>query len=113
MIDGFLIDPVESIITPVKIGSETTLDEVYELLGCEVLAIADYSADTNLIVDDNGLSDGSKPFFVWKGRERIFGRGVVLGLDRDSGQSISCDESLDSLRSYVSFAGEPSRAKAS
>lgn len=100
---GLLIDPVARAIGPVKVDP-TNLAEIYLVLGCKVVEYVPLDADNFICVDEEGLlRDKPEPFFQIRNNAPIAGRGLVLGIDHKSGESISTDIRIGDLWEAISF----------
>lgn len=83
---AFVIMPREKTIAGVTIGCHEDICTFGGFLHFDAVRADE---DNYLYVDDEGAINGTKVGFVWKGRT-YFGRGVILGVNNDNGESKDC-----------------------
>lgn len=97
---AFLIDSTAHTITPIVVGD---FRDLQKKVGCDLFTVADTLANEDtLYVDDEGLINGTKTSFVWRG-QLLMGNGVLLGSDPDTGESADVKTSLNSVSRMVTF----------
>ena len=108
---GILINVKTNEVTDVTLDpSKRTLDEMYRLIGCEMVEVAtdiehDNVADT-VWVDEEGLlsMDNSTRFFtIENGHQPFAGNGLILGANFNNGKSIVTHLTADDVRQKVKF----------
>jgi hypothetical protein len=126
-IKGILIKPLgngKGEITEVKI-SQGEIKDIYELLECSLIDVVDIGTKNSVFVDDEGLNkqrwdeEGNTlnpKFFTIKhnslririgAREKhLAGNGLVLGLDRSTGDSVDTTFSIEDIRDMIRFEDE-------
>ncbi len=87
---AYLIDPIKQSITEVEVGSSS---DITKLLDVRMPTCADYmtqNGDT-LYVDDEGLlhEDHDNHCFAMGGYDPIYGKGLIMGFDPETGDSTS------------------------
>lgn len=103
---AILIDAEAKSISEVEYDGDWK--KIKEFLGCDLFTVVelDYHADDSsetLFVDDEGLLNEPKHFFVWKGYDQpLPGRGLIVGCD-PNGDSIATSFSLEYVEKRVSF----------
>lgn len=104
---AFLIDPTTQTISEVEVNEEDQLNEIYRLTHCTCFCIWSLPNDDAIYVDDEGLLNGTVldgAFMVTgPGQNWLVGRGLVLGHDRKTGNSIPPLITLDDLRARTIF----------
>ena len=103
---GILIDAWSNDVREVTLVDEaSTLEQMYELIGCETVEVVHLPNGNDLWVDEEGLlylSPHSR-FFTYNGAMPIHGRGLILGLDRNSGECKSTKLKLEDVTDGVDF----------
>ena len=88
-----LINPFEQTVQEVK--SKATLEDIYNLLGCDTLDAVGIDEQNVLYVDDCGLLKNNQRYFNINGKV-LAGNGVVVGFD-DEGDSVDTSLNADDL----------------
>lgn len=101
MIDGVLIDPATTEVSPVQLAPGD-LDRIYELLGCDRFAVAYLEGDAVVYIDDEGLLKPNSFFFHEPEGQFFAGRALVLGTDPD-GNSASSPFTDEQVREQIDF----------
>lgn len=105
MRNGILIDVVNEEIKEVSLGND--YKEIYPFLNCERFDVVSIDNDNDVFVDDEGLLNlnAKSKFFLLEGAypTPLAGNGLILGLDSNSGKSISTTLTADEIRSRVRF----------
>ena len=87
---GYLIDPIKQSITEVDVND---WKDISKLIGCRMFGCADYMAQNGdtLYVDDEGLlhEDHENHCFAMGGYDPIYGKGLIMGFDPETGDSTS------------------------
>lgn len=119
-IKGILIKPLgngKGEITEVKI-SQGEIKDIYELLECSLFDVVDIGTKNSVYVDDEGLikqrwdeegNDLNPKFFTIKlgaQEKHLAGNGLVLGLDRSTGESVDTTFSIEDIRDMIRFEDE-------
>ena len=105
---AILIDPVTQTVTVVDYSGDYR--EIYALLsdkdhGLDVTAFdcVRLNATDAIYIDDNGLLNDPKYFFMWKGyAQPLAGRGLILATDVE-GETIGTNLNLKWVARQVSF----------
>ena len=106
VINGVLIDPTSRSIKLVEVSEKVSLNECYELLGCNLIEMANPNStfvdwrDT-LIVDEEGLLKDGQEFFKIGG-QAYAGKGLLLSTTEDGDLTGSCSD-LDNVVKSVQF----------
>ena len=104
-----VIDPVTETISE---GSYSSYEELYDLGNYKLFTVqmVDYNSDTNkgndLFLDDNGLLKRNQRYFTFAGVGSFAGRGILLGSDHATGDSVDTSWTLDQVKRAVSFEPE-------
>jgi hypothetical protein len=97
-----LIDPHTKTVTDIDLPEGGRLEEMRELIGCDLLTAITLESGDSLFLDDEGLYVPGQKFFALPEDyiEPLAGRALVLGLDHSNGESIdahfSSEDILDS-----------------
>ena len=100
---AFLIDPFTETVTEVE---QNGLEDIYQLIGCELICAVPIAARDVIYVDDNGLYvEPPMPCFSYLGNPApLTGKGLVVGSD-DEGDDIEPAHSLARLTSRINWLG--------
>ena len=107
-----IIDPVTETVSA---GSYSSYEELYDLGNYDTFAVqmVDYNDDTDkgndLFIDDEGLLKDNQRYFTFVGVGSFAGRGLLIGTDHKTGESIDTYWTLNQVKRAVSF--EPSGYK--
>lgn len=103
---GILIDAWSNDVREITIiDGASTLQQMYELIGCSTVECVSLPGGNNLWVDEEGLlflTENSK-FFTYKDVMPIHGRGIILGIDRKTGESKNTKLKLEDVSDSVDF----------
>ena len=102
---AIVIDVIKEEVREVDI-QKNNLDSIYQQLNCSCFDVVGLSENESLYVDDEGLlklDENSKFFCIKGGYQPFAGNGLILGLDYNTGESISTQLTLDYVQSIVSF----------
>ena len=82
---GILIDPVARECSVVEVNDDNVLQSLYDHLGCDTVELCAHQSNGDAIyVDEEGLfKQGLRSFQVFGAHQPFFGRGLILGHDRD------------------------------
>ncbi len=103
---GILIDPWSNDVREVTLVDEaSTLAQMYELIGCSTVECVHLPNGNDLWVDEEGLLflTHNSRFFQYKDVMPIHGRGLILGLDRTTGDCKSTKLKLEDVTDGVDF----------
>ena len=102
---AYVIDSTNETVTEAKYNGNHT--EIYKLGGFDTFDVVTFNEDGDTVfVDDNGLltmNEDSRFFKIEGTYNPLAGNGVVLGLDRETGDSVDPKISLKELQKLVSF----------
>ena len=101
---AILIDVKNQLVKEVE--HDDTLDNIYELIDCRTFDVVSIDGKNSIYVDDEGLYREDQLYFEYFGTEhsvRLAGNGLILGLDRDSGDSISTTLTTEEVKNKVVF----------
>lgn len=100
---AFLIDPVARTVTPHNVESWR---DIAPALNCDLFDAVYLTPTTTVYVDDEGLYVPDQHFFMFvNGHQALAGRGLVLGVDPETGDSIDCPLTLDQIESHLHWLG--------
>jgi hypothetical protein len=101
---GILIDSVNKTVTEVEIDGSKTLKEMYRLIGCECVDCNQITSKNDLWIDDNGIifADCNTRGFRY-GDNHFLGNGLVLGFNRNNGNSCDTTLTLEQVTNSVHF----------
>lgn len=94
---AFVIMPREKIIEEVTIGQH---EDISTFGGFQYFDAVRADKDNYLYVDDEGAINGTKVGFVWNG-QTYFGRGVILGVNNDNGESKDCTLTKEEIKKNI------------
>ena len=102
---AILIDPYAETITPVEFNGD--INEIYRLCDYQIFTVVSVEPNRDgIFVDDEGLltlTDETK-FFTYAGYPQpLAGKGLILGLNPKTGNSVSVKTPLDVVKSKVKF----------
>lgn len=103
---AILIDAWENDVREVTIVDEASmLQQMYELIGCSTVECVHLPNGNDLWVDEEGLLflTHNSRFFQYKDVMPIHGRGLILGLDRTTGDCKSTKLKLEDVTDSVDF----------
>ena len=101
-----IIDPVTETVSA---GSYSSYEELYDLGNYDTFTVqmVDYNSDTDkgndLFIDDEGLLKDNQRYFTFTGVGTFAGRGLLIGTDHTTGESIDTYWRLDQVKRAVSF----------
>lgn len=104
---AILINVNEQSVSEVEVDEHDSLASIYSHLGCDLFDVIHVEAGRphSLFVDDEGLLKNPDKFFCipalyggW-----LAGNGLLLGFDRNSGDSRPCTLSVEGVRQLVHF----------
>lgn len=109
-IKAILIDSVNRAVREVELHYQDghTLDDMYKYIGCDCVTIAPLQREDDtesLFVDDEGLLKGPENFFTFDDawNKPLAGNGLLVGLDPETGESISTSYTVDDVKSKTAF----------
>ena len=100
---GFLIDPYTGTITETIIDSTKGLDDYYSQLGCRSFDIANIDPNNDVYIDDEGMFNNTMFFSIEGYYQPLAGKGIVMGFEAETGESISTSLTLDEVKAKVKF----------
>ena len=98
---GILIDVKNRTITEHEIGKG--LEPIYEKIGCELFDIVNIDDSNDVYVDDEGLYKENDFFSIEGGHQPFRGNGLVLGIDNNSGKSVSTTLTVEKVTEMIKF----------
>ena len=104
-----VIDPVKETVSETRYKS---YEELYDLGNFKLFTVqmVDYNSDTDkgndLFIDDEGLLKRNQRYFTFTGVGSFAGRGLLIGTDHATGESIDTSWRLDQVIRAVSFKPE-------
>lgn len=100
---AYLIDPFARSVTETEYNGD--YQTIAPAIGARLFTVAEFNdAGDAVFVDDEGLLAGPTAFFLIDGYpEPLAGKGLVLGLDADTGDSTAPSESLEQLTARVKW----------
>lgn len=102
---AIFIDSVNKQVTEITLDTTISIiDQWYKILNVSMVEVACHIDFKNsIIVDEEGMLKPCNHFFNYDGAHQPFaGSGLIVGVD-DEGETISCDLSLDEVKSKVTF----------
>lgn len=98
---AILIDPKTRTITEVEYDGN--YKSIYRLIDCDTFTVVQIDDINSIFVDDNGLLNNPRYFFIWKGyAQPLANKGLILGCDEE-GESIATNLSLGYVERHVRF----------
>ena len=106
IVNGVLIDPTSRSVKLVEVSEKVSLKECYELLGCNLIQMANPNSEfvhwrDTLIVDEEGLLKDGQEFFKIGG-QAYAGKGLVLA-STEEGDLTGCCTDVDDVVKAVQF----------
>jgi len=100
---AILIDVARRTITEVEYDGQ--LETIYKLVGCEMVEAPTVEKNgDSVFVDEEGLFKPQPYWFLYDGYPQpLAGNGLLLGLNRRNGESISPKTPLETVKSKVRF----------
>ena len=101
---AILIDVKNQVIKEVE--HDDTLDNIYELVDCRLFDVCSIDNVNSIFLDDEGLLRNDVRMFDYFTKDlkyRIAGNGLIIGLDVETGESISTTLNLDEVKNNVRF----------
>ena len=89
-----------------EVEHDGTLKNIYKHLDCRTFDVVNIDGTNSIYVDDEGLFVENQLYFEYSGSERavrLAGNGLILGLNHESGDSISSTLSVEEVRNKVIF----------
>ena len=89
-----------------EVEHDDTLKSIYEHVDCRTFDVISIDNNNYVYVDDEGLFVEDQLYFEYLGSERsvrLAGNGLILGLDRESGDSISTTLTTEEVKNKVVF----------
>jgi hypothetical protein len=103
---AIVIDAWDNDVREITLVEEAnTLEQMYEIIGCDTVEVVHLPNGDDLWVDEEGLlylSPHSR-FFTYNGTMPIHGRGIILGLDRKTGECKSTKLKIEDVTDSVDF----------
>ena len=102
---AILINSKDKTVTEVNVDDTNTLKHWYKLIDCDLVEVAHYMSEKNhILVDEEGMLKSPTEFFTYNGGHQPFaGNGLIVGIDINNGESISCDITLEEATKNVMF----------
>ena len=104
---AILIDVKNQVVKEVE--HDDTLKNIYELVDCRTFDVVNIDGVNTIYVDDEGLYKENQLYFEYFGTEtsvKLAGNGLILGLDRETGDSVSPTISVEEVENCVRFLPE-------
>lgn len=99
---AILINPFDKTVSEVE--TKAGLDDLYEIIKCELITVVSWDMDNALIIDDEGLMVDKEDQEYWwaKGCDQPFaGRGIIIG--DNYGENKSTDLKVEDVARLISF----------
>lgn len=109
MSKAILINPFNKTIEMVDYDFGGSYLQISHLIGTEecvkpLFCAVDIDETNTVYIDDEGLYRDTQAYFMWEGyHQPLQGKGLILGTDYDSGESIPTTLSLDEVKEKISF----------
>lgn len=100
---GILIDVKNETITEVQVGD---YKDIQKKIGCDLFDVVQIDEENDVYVDDEGLLsvDKDSKFFGFKGSNvKLAGNGLVLGNNRNTGDSKNTTLTVEYLKERIEF----------
>lgn len=101
---GIFIDVENRQVSEVEI--QDGLQPIYDKVGCELFEIVEYDYFNDVYVDEEGLlklTPESKFFTIEGYPTPLVGNGLIMGVDKDSGESVDTNLSVEEVSKRISF----------
>lgn len=105
---AILIDVVNKEVREVEVVNNdgSNLDSIYGHIGCELIDVVGIDQKNDVYVDDEGLLNltPNSMFFELKGFPNpLAGNGLVMGIDRETGESVDTTLTVDDVKKRIRF----------
>ena len=104
---AILIDVKNQVVKEVE--HDDTLKNIYELVDCRTFDVVNIDGVNTIYVDDEGLYKENQlyfEYFVTETSAKLAGNGLILGLDRETGDSVSPTINVEEVENCVRFLPE-------
>lgn len=100
---AYLIDPFAKTITEVEYSGDYR--DIYKHIDADLFTTAMFNEfDDTVFVDDEGLFKEGQEFFVVSGYPQpLAGKGLVLGCNMDTGDSVEPSITLEQMKALVDW----------
>lgn len=98
-IEVYLIDPIEKLIKAVSLPENEKLEDIYNLLSCQLIDFVNVG-ENDLVIDDEGLFVENQTYFTWVDiikdedenylpfMKQIAGKALLVGIDENGSITI-------------------------
>jgi hypothetical protein len=101
--NGFLINPYTGTITPTLIDTTKGLEDYYSQLECRSFDIANIDPNNDVYIDDEGMFNNTMFFSIEGYYQPLAGKGIVMGFDAETGNTIGTSLTLEEVKAKVKF----------
>ena len=103
LLNAILIDSESQTVKEIKLDNSNYLN-ISTALGCQYFAVVSLPNGDSLFVDDEGLLKNPEHFFLFPDYPYpLAGRGLILGCDYESGDSIDCKYVLEDFEHRIAY----------
>jgi hypothetical protein len=101
---AIFINAKDKTVTEVELENKGTLQQMYKLIGCELVAGLALNDHNDLWIDDEGLLCSPNNFFTIKGfPQPLAGNAIILGVNHLTGKDKSATMKVEEVKSLVTF----------
>jgi hypothetical protein len=100
----YLINSEACEVTEAEISEQDTLSFAQKAVGGYIEAAHQLNNGDTFFCDEEGLFKGYESGFLVKGAHQPFaGSGILMGFDRETGDSISVKTPIEEIKSMINF----------
>ena len=112
---AILIDPFNKVIEEVKYEYGGSYTQITEHIATPeaprpMFCTVNIDDSNTIYLDDEGLYRDTQAYFQWEGyHQPLQGRGLILGVDYETGETVPPTITLEKVKEAVSFRGDKLR----
>ena len=114
---AFLIDPFNNVIEEVKYDYGGKYTQITEYIATPeaphpMFSTVNIDDQNTIYLDDEGLYRDTQAYFKWEGyHQPLQGRGLILGIDYETGESVPPTITIEKVKYSVSFPSNQPRVE--
>lgn len=99
---AILIDPKARTVTDIEV--RPGIEPIYEALQCRTFDVVALDDTNGVYIDDDGLYVEGQHFFMFGDfHQPLGGRGLILGMEPETGESVSTELALAEIESKIKW----------
>jgi len=117
MTKAILIDPFNKVIKEVKYDYGGKYTQITEYIATPeaphpMFSTVNIDDQNTIYLDDEGLYRDTQAYFKWEGyHQPLQGRGLILGIDYETGESVPPTITIEKVKYSVSFPSNQPRVE--